>query len=90
MTQRHISHDTLPACRKGHVARHIHDQRSSSAGGGHLVECECSHTRKHESFDEALLQWKRMHRIRTPRPLSLKPSNVLQLGLRLGEGATRR
>jgi len=85
MTQRQISHDeALPTCRKGHTARHIFDARRLDAGGGHLVECECSQTRKHVDLDDALAQWKRMHKIRTPR---LRPvCNVIQLGLRLGGG----
>ncbi|MFC3549425.1 hypothetical protein ACFOLC_00175 [Lysobacter cavernae] len=88
MTQRQISHDEpLPACRRGHAARHIHDARRHDAGGGHLVECACSQTRKHAELDGALAEWKRMHQIRTPRPRP--PANVVQLGLRLGIGARR-
>lgn len=84
MTQRQISHDeALPTCRKGHTARHIFDARRLDAGGGHLVECECSQTRKHVDLDDALAQWKRMHKIRTPRPQRIT-GNVLQFDLRLG------
>ncbi|MGH8083899.1 MAG: hypothetical protein ACREPV_01305 [Lysobacter sp.] len=58
MTQRQIRHpDPLPACSAGHVARHIHDARSREAGGGHLIECQCSNTRRHADFDDALQQW---------------------------------
>jgi len=84
MTQRQISHDeALPTCRKGHTARHIFDARRLDAGGGHFVECECSQTRKHVHLDDALAQWKRMHKIRTPRPQRIA-GNVLQFDLRLG------
>ncbi|RPE74659.1 hypothetical protein [Vulcaniibacterium tengchongense] len=88
MTQRQIPHEEpLPACRAGHAARHIFDARRPGAGGGHLVECACSQTRKHAEFADALAAWKRMHRIRTPRP---RPAaNVVQLGLRLGGGHAR-
>ncbi len=45
MTQEHISHpEGLPTCAAGHCARHIHDKRCASAGGGHLVECACRST----------------------------------------------
>ncbi|MGS1345311.1 hypothetical protein [Stenotrophomonas geniculata] len=48
MTQEHISHpEGLPNCAAGHRARHIHDKRCASAGGGHLVECACRSTSKH-------------------------------------------
>lgn len=60
--QRMISHATpLPACRAGHAARHIHDCRGLHSGGGHLVECACSSTRKHGEFDEALVEWCAVH-----------------------------
>lgn len=57
----------LPACSNGHVPQHVHDNRptrSSLTGqrlGGHLVECGCSRTDKHDKFDDALAQWRRMH-----------------------------
>jgi hypothetical protein len=58
MTQRMVSHPfALPQCRAGHNARHIHDARQASAGGGHLVECACSTTSKHVEFDDALGEW---------------------------------
>lgn len=88
MTQRQIDHaEPLPPCRNGHTPRHIHDSRRQSAGGGHLVECACGSTRKHPDFEAALVEWKRMHRIRTPRPQPAPPAaTVLQLGLRLQGG----
>lgn len=68
MTQREISHpEPLPACRAGHAGRHIADGRRLQAGGGHVIECPCGRTKKHAGFDEALADWKRMHRIRVPR-----------------------
>lgn len=87
MTQRQVSHsEGLPRCRQGHPARHMLDVRAGSAGGGHFIECACCHTRKHESYEAALLEWRRMHHIRAPRPKPNPPaerSNVHQLSLRL-------
>ncbi|WP_311266618.1 MULTISPECIES: hypothetical protein [unclassified Xanthomonas] len=66
--QRMISHATpLPLCRIGHTARHIHDQRSLQAGGGHLVECACSASSKHGAFDDALREWCRQQGRPTPK-----------------------
>lgn len=63
MTQRHISHpEPLPACAAGHSARHIHDLRSISAGGGHFVECRCRATRKHADADTEIAEWRRVNR----------------------------
>lgn len=63
MTQRHISHpEGLPTCAAGHSARHIHDLRGLSAGGGHLVECRCRATSKHAEPDAALAEWRRVNR----------------------------
>jgi|LNAP01.1.fsa_nt_gb hypothetical protein len=56
--QRMISTATpLPLCRAGHVARYMHDLRGLRAGGGHYIECACSQTNRHASFDDALAQW---------------------------------
>lgn len=89
MTQRQMSHvEPLPACKQGHSARHIFDARRIGAGGGHLIECACSQTRKHAEFVDALGEWKRAHRIRTPRPQLQPATNVTQLGLRLKGGRT--
>ncbi|CAE6738092.1 MULTISPECIES: hypothetical protein [Xanthomonas] len=87
MTQREISHpEPLPACRAGHAGRHIVDSRRLQAGGGHVIECRCGRTKKHSAFDQALAEWKRMHRIRVPRQTAPADSNVVQLGLRLRGG----
>ena len=43
----------LLACPDGHPARYIHDLRREGAGGGHLIECRCSTTAKHPTFDLA-------------------------------------
>ncbi len=86
MTQREISHDPpLPHCRQGHVARHIHDVRGPNSGGGHCIECRCGSTRKHTEFDAALVEWRRMHRIRSGRPVppADPAGNVVQMNLRL-------
>ncbi|CAD7722170.1 hypothetical protein LMG31884_34080 [Xanthomonas hydrangeae] len=90
MTQREISHaEPLPACRAGHAARHIVDSRRLQAGGGHAIECRCGRTKKHADFDQALAEWKRMHRIRVPPQAAPADSNVVQLGLRLRGGTSR-
>ncbi|CAM0125337.1 hypothetical protein SMJ63A_70131 [Stenotrophomonas geniculata] len=63
MTQEHISHpEGLQNCAAGHRARHIHDKRSASAGGGHLVECACRSTSKHANPDAAIAAWHRLNR----------------------------
>ncbi|WP_236510431.1 hypothetical protein [Stenotrophomonas sp. PA-6-5C] len=60
MTQRQISHpEGLPPCAAGPRARHIHDMRCTSAGGGHLVECCCRSTGKNADPDAALAEWRR-------------------------------
>lgn len=76
MTQRQITHPagTLPACAAGHAARHIHDMRCASAGGGHFLECECRRTARHAEIDAALGEWKRLNRHRKPR--APKPENL--------------
>lgn len=75
--QRMIAHpEGLPACRHGHQARHIHDARALRAGGGHLVECRCSHTGKHADYDDALREWCATHG--HPVPL-VQPQRVLPL-----------
>jgi len=84
MTQEHISHpEGLPNCAAGHRARHIHDKRSASAGGGHLVDCACRSTSKHAEPDAAIAAWRRLNRparsARKPEPAL--PENVLQLPL---------
>lgn len=69
MTQRQITHsdDVLPPCAAGHPARHIHDMRCASAGGGNFLECECRRTARHADLDGALVEWKRLNKHRKPR-----------------------
>ena len=84
MTQEHISHpEGLPNCAVGHRARHIHDKRCASAGGGHLVECACRSTSKHAEPDAAIAAWRRLNRpARSARKAEpALPENVLQLPL---------
>jgi len=87
MTQRHISHpEPLPDCAAGHSARHIHDLRSISAGGGHFVECRCRATRKHEEPGQALAEWRRINRpARSARKvlpaIAVPGDNVIQMRL---------
>ncbi|WP_350260079.1 hypothetical protein [Stenotrophomonas riyadhensis] len=88
MTQEHISHpEGLPNCAAGHRARHIHDKRCASAGGGHLVECACRSTSKHADPDKAMAAWRRLNRPeRSTRPAAeaAAADNVLQFQLGLG------
>lgn len=89
MTQEHISHpEGLPNCAAGHRARHIHDKRCASAGGGHLVECACRSTSKHADPDKAIAAWRRLNRTeRSARPpaAAAAANNVLQFKLGLVE-----
>ena len=89
MTQKQISHsEGLPNCAAGHRARHIHDERRPSAGGGHLVECACRATSKSESPDTALAEWRRINRpFRSARaaPMPTVADNVVQFNLSLVE-----
>ncbi|MBN5017905.1 hypothetical protein GUV61_22065 [Stenotrophomonas maltophilia] len=89
MTQEHISHpEGLPNCAAGHRARHIHDKRCASAGGGHLVECACRSTSKHADPDAAIAAWRRLNRPpRSARPAAVPAAvdNVLQFQLGLAE-----
>lgn len=94
MTQEHISHpEGLPNCAAGHRARHIHDKRCASAGGGHLVECACRSTSKHADPDKATEAWRRLNRhARSARALALPAvaDNVVQFNLGLAEQAPAR
>ncbi|WP_242899126.1 hypothetical protein [Stenotrophomonas maltophilia] len=84
MTQEHISHpEGVPNCAAGHRARHIHDKRCASAGGGHLVECACRATSKSQDPEKALAEWRRINRpARSARKAEpVLPDNVLQLPL---------
>ncbi|MBH1626029.1 hypothetical protein I5U62_03690 [Stenotrophomonas maltophilia] len=89
MTQEHISHpEGLPNCAAGHRARHIHDKRCASAGGGHLVECACRSTSKHADPAAAIAAWRRLNRpARSARPAAVPEAsdNVLQFQLGLAE-----
>lgn len=98
MTQRQVTHEhPLPTCLTGHAARHMHDARRASAGGGHFIECQCGSTCKHADFPAALRDWLRMqghrgpYKKRQPAPApAAEPAtnaNVVQLGLRLQGGA---
>ncbi|PZT41892.1 hypothetical protein A7X92_03715 [Stenotrophomonas maltophilia] len=94
MTQEHISHpEGLPNCAAGHRARHIHDKRCASAGGGHLVECACRSTSKHADPDKAIAAWRRLNRAarctRAPA-LPTVADNVVQFNLSLAEQPTAR
>ncbi|MCC7632553.1 hypothetical protein [Stenotrophomonas rhizophila] len=76
----------LPACKAKHVARLMEDRRRPSAGGGHFIECLCGHTQKHPSPHLALQEWTRVY----GRAVQVAPtaSNVVQLGLGLGDRST--
>ncbi|WP_181142600.1 hypothetical protein [Xanthomonas arboricola] len=90
MTQRQVDHNgVLPPCANGHVARHMLDARRLEAGGGHFIECVCGRTQKHPSYELAMTEWRRAHRIRAPRQPQPSPQNVVQLGLRF-KGTHRR
>lgn len=94
MTQEHISHpEGLPNCAAGHRARHIHDKRCASAGGGHLVECACRSTSKHAAPDKAIAAWRRLNRpARSARiaPEPVESDNVLQFKLGLADESPQR
>ncbi|WP_372484170.1 hypothetical protein AB9H29_14515 [Stenotrophomonas sepilia] len=87
MTQEHISHpEGLPNCAAGHRARHIHDKRCASAGGGHLIECACRSTSKHADPDKAIAAWCRLNRpARSARAAPASTGNIVQFKLALGE-----
>lgn len=89
MTQKQISHpEGLPNCAAGHRARHIHDERRPSAGGGHLVECACRATSKSENPDTALAEWRRINRPARSARAPVVPAaadNVVQFKLGLAE-----
>ncbi|MGV6483209.1 hypothetical protein ACTUVJ_000249 [Stenotrophomonas indicatrix] len=89
MTQKQISHpEGLPNCAAGHRARHIHDERRESAGGGHLVECACRATSKSQDPEKALAEWRRINRpARSARPATAPEvaDNVVQFNLSLAE-----
>lgn len=89
MTQKQISHpEGLPSCAAGHRARHIHDERRPSAGGGHLVECACRATSKSENPDTALAEWRRINRPARARAPAAPAGvdNVVQMRLVMAGG----
>lgn len=88
MTQRQVSHaEELPPCKAGHRARHMHDLRCLRAGGGHFVECACTHTRRYVDFEQALAEWKRLHAKRgRPRKDAAIVDTVVQFPLQLQQG----
>lgn len=91
MTQEHISHpEGLPNCAAGHRARHIHDKRCASAGGGHMVECACRSTSKHADPDKAIAAWRRLNRPERSARRATLPENVLQLPLLASHREVRR
>lgn len=73
----------MPGCRSGHTARLMEDCRSAEAGGGHFIECQCGRTHKHPSAHLALQEWTRLHGRAVP--VAPTASNVIQLGLGLGD-----
>ena len=85
ITQCEVSHtEPLPACRNGHPARHIHDQRRLESNGGHFIECRCCNSGRHATYEDALQDWRRRNGRRGPRQQApAEPANVVQLGLRL-------
>ncbi len=88
-TQRQVERlSDAMACSNGHVARLMLDVRGANSGGGHFVECRCSHTQKRLEAEQAIKEWLWMHGIRAPRK-ARPATNVVQLGLRLkgGDGA---
>lgn len=77
----------LPACPSGHPARYILDVRRLEARGGHFIECRCSTTAKHPSFDLAWAHWHKQHGLQpVVSSAHAASSNVVQLGLRWAGG----
>ncbi len=73
----------LFTCPGRHPVRYIHDLRRESAGGGHIIECRCSTTAKHPSFNIAWAHWYKQHGLQ-PTAAAVEeplPSNVLQMKL---------
>jgi len=71
MTQQQMSPPRpLPACPDGHRARYMFDGRRAASRGGHFIECRCSRTGRHATFDLAWAHWHKQHGI----PSVLAPS----------------
>lgn len=92
ITQRQVTHAVpLPACRNGHPARHIHDQRRLESNGGHFIECRCCNSGRHATFEEALQDWHRRNGRRGPRRQEpAAADNIVQLDLLRVQGGPRR
>lgn len=76
----------LPACPNGHPARYILDCRRLEARGGHFIECRCSTTAKHPTFDLAWAHWHKQHALQAVQPPAATPAPAPQLQLRLVGG----
>lgn len=76
----------LPACPDRHAARYIHDLRREGAGGGHFIECRCSRTSKHPTFDLAWAHWHKQHALQAVQTSASAPVPAPQLQLRLVGG----
>jgi len=77
---------SLPACPNGHPARYIVDCRRIEARGGHFIECRCSRTTKHPSFDLAWANWHKQHSLHPAAVVTddERPNNVVQMPLFAG------
>lgn len=76
----------LPTCPNGHSARYILDCRRLEARGGHFIECRCSRTAKHPTFDLAWAHWHKQHALQAVQPSAATPVPAPQLQLRLVGG----
>lgn len=84
MTQRQKAPPrSIAACPSGHPVRYIHDLRREGSGGGHFIECRCSATAKHPTFDLAWAHWHKQHGLHAAAAAAEEPlaSNVLQMKL---------
>ncbi len=83
MTQRQLSGVVLPDCGNGHAARHMLDVRGMSAGGGYFVECQCRHTPRRETAEDAVDSWHDINGLdrpkREPAQRQLPLGNVSQM-----------
>jgi len=92
MTQQQMQPNRpTPACPAGHTARYIVDGRRIEARGGHFIECRCSRTAKHPSFDLAWAHWHKLHGLQPAcAPLRAGSSNIVQLDLHLASDSAGR
>ena len=87
MTQQQMTPPrVVPACPAGHTARYIVDGRRLEAKGGHFIECRCSRTRKHATFDLAWAHWHKLHSLHAVTVAQMPPALAPQLQLRLVGG----